>query len=696
MKKVFATVLMIIFAFSMLTACQQEEIPKTDTGQGTYNEIDLSIGEVNTIQAKNVEELKSIIQSSGYDGYMYDNFYLPRGAISSPMAVDGMEEADIATAANTKASGADYSETNIQVEGVDEADIIKTDGDYIYTVSNNILYIIKAYPGEDAEIISTIKLDYTPEGLFIDGDKLAVFGYFYDQDFFAKLSYMPRSGVSYFDVYDISDRKSPDKAKEFKFEGYYFRSRMIGDSIYFLTQMTPDYDHPMPMILEDNVERTIALEDIYYYDFSYRYPNYINTFVINMKNYDTETTTVVVENGQDLYMSSDNIFITYTEYINEYDIQKQVVKEMIEDDLTDEEISLINKLKKTDNDILSQYEKESKIWQVYQRHMASLPPAEQDSMNDAVEKELEKRLEEIKYYEYTIINKLSVDGMEVKPEANGRVPGHILNQFSMDEDTQDGTFRIATTVNARWSRYGKEMSESTNNIYTLSKDLEMLDELDGLAEGERIYSTRFMGDRLYLVTFRQVDPFFVIDLSNPKDIKALGELKIPGFSRYLHPYDENTIIGIGQDATDEGRTTGLKISLFDVSDVSDPKEVAKYVGNDRYAQSSAFYEHKAFLFSKEKNLMVIPVYNYDYREPGNNYNGALVFNVSKDDIEMRGLIDHSMASDSWYSLSVERSLYIEELLYTKSNNLLRINKISDLSKVKNIALDATTTKIPVY
>ena len=104
-----------------------------------------------------------------------------------------------------------------------------------------------------------------------------------------------------------------------------------------------------------------------------------------------------------------------------------------------------------------------------------------------------------------------------------------------------------------------------------------------------------------MVTFEQVDPFFVIDLSNPKKIKELGKLKIPGFSRYLHPYDKNTIIGIGKDATETGRTKGLKISLFDVSDVENPEEIAKYVSESRYADSTALYEHKAFLFSKEKN-----------------------------------------------------------------------------------------------
>jgi uncharacterized secreted protein with C-terminal beta-propeller domain len=136
--------------------------------------------------------------------------------------------------------------------------------------------------------------------------------------------------------------------------------------------------------------------------------------------------------------------------------------------------------------------------------------------------------------------------------------------------------------------------------------------------------------------------------------------------------------------------------LFDVSDVENPAEIAKYVGEDRYAQSTALYEHKAFLFSKEKELLVIPIYYQDYQEAENSYNGAFVFKISKDEIALRGLIDHSISVTYPWQPAVERSLYIEELLYTKSPSLLRINKIEDLSKVKNIELNATTSSIPVY
>jgi uncharacterized secreted protein with C-terminal beta-propeller domain len=270
-------------------------------------------------------------------------------------------------------------------------------------------------------------------------------------------------------------------------------------------------------------------------------------------------------------------------------------------------------------------------------------------------------------------------------------------------------------VSQRWNYYSKDpsetMQESTNNIFTLDSDLNIIDSKKNIAKGEQIYSTRFVGDKLYMVTFKQIDPFFVFDLSDAENIKELGQLKIPGFSRYLHPYDENTLIGIGKETTSTGEQRGLKISLFDVSDFEHPKEIAKFVTGKQYADSVAEYEHKAFLFDKEKQLLVIPAYSYSYQTwerpmpvdinskmiapQTTGFNGAMVFNITKNSIELRGVIDHSQGRQYW-GPSVERSLFINELLYTKSQGLLRINKLSDLAKVKNIELAGYESEYPVY
>lgn len=620
-----------------------------------------------------------------------------------PMA-DGMVKAENSASYDMEdAGGLDYSETNIQVQGVDEADIIKTDGNYIYTITGNTIFIIKAYPGEDAEIVSKIKLDQTPKDIFIKDNKLAVFGNFNDVDFFNEIDFRPKYGMTFFNVYDTTQKNNPELLEELKFEGSYFRARMKGDHVYFVVKSMPDYriDYPTPLIVRGNDKISMPVTDIHYYNIGYNNPQFITVHSVNIQEPSTEirSKSVAVEYGQNMYMSKNNIYITYTESVNEWGIQKDITMNLLDDKLTELDKKHIERIKQVDNNILSKYEKDQKIFEVYQTYVNFMTMEEQEELRDRTEALLEQKLSEYDYFEYTVINKMEFKDGEIDIGSNGKVPGHVINQFSMDENGD--IFRIATTVNARWSRFGKERTESTNNVYALDSNLEIIGELKGLAEGERIYSTRFMDDKLYMVTFRQVDPFFVIDLSDPRNIRNLGELKIPGFSRYLHPYDKNTIIGIGQDATETGRTKGLKISLFDVTDVSNPKEIAKFVTDERWAQSQALYDHHAFLFSKERELLVIPAYSYEYKygdSSSEGYNGAFVFRITKDEIELRGLIDHSDGNNNYWQPQVERSLYIEELLYTKSPKLLRINEIEDLNSVKSIELkeDGTSGDIPIY
>ncbi|CAK4820236.1 unnamed protein product, partial [Aphanomyces euteiches] len=185
-------------------------------------------------------------------------------------------------------------------------------------------------------------------------------------------------------------------------------------------------------------------------------------------------------------------------------------------------------------------------------------------------------------------------------------------------DEYGGYFRIATTTGEAWRN---DEQTTKNNVYVLNEALEITGKLENLAPGERIYSTRFMGNRAYIVTFKQVDPLFVIDLTHPQAPKVLGSLKIPGFSDYLHPYDENHIIGFGKDTVEMsngnggiagvGSTTafyqGMKIALFDVTDVSHPIEMFKESIGDRGTDSELLHNPKALLFNKEKGLLAFPV-----------------------------------------------------------------------------------------
>ena len=302
-------------------------------------------------------------------------------------------------------------QTNVQVVGVDEADILKSDGDYIYTVTEDTLFIVKAYPGQEAEVVATIAFeDNWPNGLFVSGDMMAVFGELYDTNFFNEYDFQPRYGMTYFNIYDISDRTNPVLTREYKFEGSYSNARMVDDWVYFVVGNTPVFrpDYPTPIILEGATIRSMPVTDIHYFPIPYRYPYLMTVHAVNIAGSSDEvnSTSVAVENGQNLYMSQQNIFITYTEYINESEFQNEIIKDILGSKLTEADRELIEKIKATDDDVLSQYEKESKIMQVYYSYLNYLPYEEQEQIWDEIYERLELKLEEIEYFEFTVINKL--------------------------------------------------------------------------------------------------------------------------------------------------------------------------------------------------------------------------------------------------------------------------------------------------
>ena len=313
-----------------------------------------------------------------------------------------------------------------------------------------------------------------------------------------------------------------------------------------------------------------------------------------------------------------------------------------------------------------------------------------------------------------IIHKISVDGSDITYQGKGEVPGRILNQFSMDE--YDGFFRIATTAGNNW----QEGMQTSNNIYVLDDDLEQVGSIENIAPGEEIYSARFMGEKAYLVTFKKIDPFFTIDLSDPSNPEILGKLKIPGYSDYLHPLDENHIIGIGKETVEaleeeEWRDIdfswyqGLKLALFDVSDFENPVELSKVVIGDRGTDSPALWDHKAFLYDAEKSLLVIPVSLYEIdedikKQQGNytgsiygdfTFQGAYVYDLTVENgFQLKGTISHLSQEDMqksgfypYYEKSITRSLYINEYLYTISQGMVKVNDLDTLEPETSIILE---------
>ncbi len=585
------------------------------------------------------------------------------------------EESQTAKSGSASEGASEFSKTNIQVEGVDEADIVKTDGKYIYVISGNSVVILDAYPAEKAKIVSEINLTGIPFEMFLNKDVLVVIG--------NKRQQQNRySSSTFINVYDVSDRSNPVLKRNVSVDGYYFDSRMINDYVYVISN-EPVYRIgniiQLPVIYYGGIARKVLATEIYYFnnpDNSFEFVNIISLNTHN--NEEVKSKTFLMGYAQNMYVSVNNIYVVYQKRVNEIQIYNKIIDEAIIPFVSFETQA---KIKEVQNSNLSDYEKLQRISKTVDKYLKSLGPVNGAKVMKAIQNKAEEMQKEIlKKMEKTVIHKISVNNGNIEYKAKGEVPGRVLNQFSMDE--RNGYFRLATTT-GRWA------DELSNHMYVLDDNLNVVGKLEDLASGERIYSVRFLGEKAYMVTFRQVDPLFVIDLSDPQNPKVLGYLKIEGVSDYLHPYDENHLIGIGKDATDKGVIKGMKVSLFDVSDFSSPKEISKYVIGERGTTSEALYDHKAFLFDKKKKLLVIPV-RVAKDGKWNAFNGAYVFNIDLDNgILLKGNITHRNKKDSvnydFYSI-IRRSLYIDNMLYTVSQRMIKMNRLSDLSEVNSISL----------
>lgn len=755
-KKLFLKFAIIMLAVALVTsACSlfapKPKPPVPPTGAtppvGIENpEVPANIAQKLAAQSKikkfnNEEEILEFLENnqSNYYGYGYGGM-MRSDMVFEELAMEDTIGLGAPTAKTTTsdvsippgASGSDdFSTTNVQVAGVDEADIIKTDGKYIYAVVNNDLFIIDAYPAAGAEVLARVAFDSRPQDIYINDDRLVIYGQ--DDEIFNKRvgNILPRRGNSYtfMKIFDISDRKNPTQVRDLEFEGSYTNSRMIGDYIYFVTTNYNYYylaDEPvLPLILEDGEkisclptssesarsgpaagEVGCALPDVYYFDIPYDSYNFTNVAAVNIKDENSEISrdVYIFSSNQNMYVSRNNIYITYTKYISEYELMFEVTLDAVFERLSAGDQEKIIKIQQTDSFILNEQEKMGKIMLILERWGESLTSDEKSKLEDEVEEAMKRKYKNIaEELEKTVIHKIAISNGSLEYKTFGEVTGQVLNQFSMDEN--NNYFRVATTKSRAWSQFDEENQESYSNIFVLDENMQVVGSVKGLAKGEQIYSARFMQDRAYLVTFKQVDPLFVVDLSSPTSPKVLGELKVPGFSSYLHPYDDNTLIGLGKDTgeTEWGgvRTKGVKLSLFDVSNVSAPREIDTYVLGDAGSDSIALSDHKAFLFSKEKNLLVIPISirestggEFDYGKF--TFSGATVFTVTKDGFELKGRIDHSdgeqnSESDYWHGYSyydntVKRSLYIDNTLYTFSNNYIKMNTIDDLELLKNLEL----------
>ena len=513
-------------------------------------------------------------------------------------------------------SADDFSTTTEQVEGVAEADIVKTDGEYIYYLKGTSFSIFKAN-GKNTALLSKTELskEYGADygDMFLKDDRVIIM----QTDVFSQ-----DGNFVLIKIYDVSDPKTPKEIATTRQEGSYKSSRMVGDYIYLISEchidvQNIDQDDPatfVPTTETNGVCEPVPADSIYRYDEE----SYTNQYtVIGAFNYNDgalSDTASLLGGTDNVYCSGGNIILADTSYSKK----------------------------------------------------------DTESRDDADETVISKNA--------TIVSRLAIEKGKLEYKYSGEVDGILENQFFIDE--HNGYFRFVTTVTKsvektyNFENTNQEIvsysNETSAQLTVLDSELKKVGEITNLAKGEKVYSVRFMGDTAYFVTFRQTDPLFSADLSDPTNPKILGELKIPGFSQYMYPYGDGLLLGFGMDADENtGSTKDLKLSMFNISNPADVTEQDKteILG---YRYSPALYNHKAMLVDADKNLIGFAATN-DY------YIGRyVIFEYTGSGFENCATL--IIEGDYKYAMDDVRGLFIGNDFYVISKNALQIFDIDTFSQ----------------
>lgn len=532
------------------------------------------------------------INNTKTNGELYE--YITEDAIDMSDADAGTSKPTAnknSSSSNIKGDASDVSDTNEQVKGVDEADIVKTDGKYIYIYSPKKLAISIVSTGKEAKKVSQIELEEK--------------GYYFNNEMFVtngRLVLLTRKTVdnkSYTTamIYNVEAPEKPEKLYECRQSGEYNTARLIGNTLYLISDyrvntnaaVKEKYDTYVPVVKAKDVDGPVSAECIYAEDLSSS--NYTVICGYSIQNGKLLGTQSVLGRAYTVYCSHENI-------------------------------------------ITASYE-----------------------MNGA-----------------TKIVRYALNDGNIELKAQGEIKGSLLNQFSIDE--HNGYFRFVTTENEgvekREDKVITYSFSTVNSLRVLDENLKEVGNIENIAPEERVYSVRFMGDTAYFVTFRQVDPLFSVDLKNPKEPKIIGALKIPGFSNYLFPFGEGKLLGIGQDADENtGRTGGIKLSLFDISNPANVTESAKTIL--KYRDSNALYNHKASLVDTKRSLVGLPFW-WEGKMQYNLYtfkNGAFELVV---EFKIEQISDFI------------RGLYIGDEFYVVTDSVVLIHNINTLEKIASIEL----------
>lgn len=501
---------------------------------------------------------------------------------------NGAKSAVSANAGNEYATAADtgYSETNVQVKGVDEADAVKTDGKFIHILNSDYSESDKMYKtviktadirsGEPVQLKSIVIDGFCAYEMYLNGGKLIIIGTEFTESNAVKAV-----------IYDTGNPDLPEKIQECTQSGSYSDSRIIDGKLYIISNFYIDAesierDNPetyVPALECKNYNGTVNADSICFYN-NCKLPEYTVISAYDIKDGSLVSTRSVLGGSSTVYASTKNI-------------------------------------------ITSSYQQDGKIQ----------------------------------------ITRFSADGGNIELAASGELNGELLNQFSVDEYKDHFRF-VLTDRNGEYTK---------NSLVILDRDLKQTGAITDIAKDEEVYSARFMGDTVYFVTFRQVDPLFSADVSDPTAPKITGSLKIPGFSNYLFPFGEGKLFGIGQNADEKtGRTAGMKISMFDISNSADVTECAKTDLNAPY--SEALHNHKATLADAEKNLIGFPAYG------GANNTVYYIFSFENGKFVKKAEINLP------YINSGCRGLYANGNFYIAASDKIYYSPLSELKDFKSSAL----------
>ncbi|MFA5625297.1 MAG: beta-propeller domain-containing protein [Bradymonadales bacterium] len=590
-----------------------------------------------------------------------------------------------------KDNAGEFTTTNVQEGGVDEMDSIKNDSKYFYLVNENSLYIVEVWP--PSAMLAASRLDFIDNerahentlGLFLYGDLVVVMSSYWAQN----NNPSPVDGWDYYygghqmtraSFINVKDRKKPVVVKSYEFPSALFAARLVGSQLYLALNHTSQPIDAQKYASIDIPGTPKAKNDMDWErgrEYIAKYTPVIREYLAQeAKTWDVEAlfpkisvTNADKSKAELNYVTCDDFYLPATAS-KESGLLSIVT-------INVDELSKIHSTTIADSSWLL-YASQNNIYLVSNSNSWFWFPVFNDMSNRR---------------HFTQIHQFKLDPERSRTQylASGEISGLVNNSFWLSE--YNDHLRVA-------SQAGWWNDEDAGNTLTVLKReggiLKETGKITNIAKGESIYAARMFGDKGYLVTFKRIDPLFTMDLSNPNDPKIMGELKINGYSSYIHPISNDHLLTIGEDSDDEGRVLGLHLQIFDVRDMKDPKRVHHELlqrNKDSHTYSDALYDHHAFSYHAGSETLVIPYNEYNWSAfEGKAFSGMLVYKASADKGFTRlGMIDHAGLIHEnvnvWWTNLTRSRIYFgtagvydkDAYVYTLSNYGLKVNDLNDLS-----------------